>query len=247
MTGASIQDRYGTEAETAKDKQVIQTLWKYSPTSYDNEKIVVLPYAQFTQFSASPGITTPNQFKINSTYDPDLTGAGNQPLGRDTWAGIYNYYKVLETHIKVGLTELTDDASGTGGQLTWPSLITWMADITASPPSNITSLVMAAMANKDNKQQKYGPVLISDIITGRGSKTKNLEYHWDASQFDTSIIDNTKNEWTPVGSDPSNINYFSIVYFNPQSTGARNVIIHVEIEYLVAFKQINRTLINTIN
>nr|QTE03580.1 MAG: capsid protein [Turdus naumanni CRESS-DNA-virus sp.] len=244
---ASIQDRYGTEAENKNDDKVVQTLWKFSPTSYDNEKIVVLPYAQYQTVAAAVGVTAPQQYKINSTYDPDLTGAGVQPLGRDTWAAIYNYYKVLETHVTLEVMELTDDGSGSGALTLAPSLITWMADITANPPSGKDALLMACMASKNSKQQKFGPLVLSDIITGRGSKTKKFEYHWDASQFDTSIIDNTKNEWTAVGSDPANINYFSVIYYNPNGVGARNILVNTKIEYLVAFKQINRTLLNTVN
>lgn len=248
MTGASIQDRYGTESENVDDKKVIQTLWKFSPTSYDNEKIVVLPYAMYlTGTSSASNVNGIYQFKINSTYDPDLTGAGSQPLGRDTWAAVYNYYKVLEAHIKVVATELTDDSTGAVTATQLPSLLTWMADITAAPPGSKDALLMASMAAKNSKQQKFGPIQTVDIINGRGSKTRTLEYHWDASQFDTSIIDNTKNEWTAVGSDPANINYFSVIHYNPQSVGDRKVALYVEIEYLCAFKQINRALLNTVN
>jgi hypothetical protein len=31
----------------------------------------------------------------NSTYDPDATGTGHQPLYRDTFAGIYSHYAVI--------------------------------------------------------------------------------------------------------------------------------------------------------
>lgn len=243
---ANLQERYGTESQLSDDSRKVKTLWKYSPSSYDNEKVVVLPYALYTQLNYTSGCSAPYQFKINSTYDPDLTSAGNQPLGRDTWASIYNYYKVLETHIKVKFVEQTDDSTGAVGTNQMPSLHTWMADITANPPATLNQLIMATMASKANDQQKFGPIQISDIINGRGSKTISYEYHWDASQFDTSIIDNAKNEWTPVGSDPANINYFSLITWNPQAA-SRTGVIYVEIEYLCAFKQVNRTLLNTTN
>jgi len=248
MTGASIQDRYGTESENNNDKKVVQTLWKYSPTSYDNEKIVVLPYAMFAATtSAASTVNAIQQFKINSVYDPDLTGAGNQPLGRDTWSAIYNYYKVLETHVNVSIIEMTDDSTGGVTSAQTPSLMTWMCDLTANPPTGKDALLMAVMAAKNSKQQKFGPLIMNDVINGRGKKEKHFSYHWDASQFDLSIIDNAKNEWTPIGNDPANISYFSIIHYNPQGTGARSVAFHVEIEYLVAYKQINRTLLNTVN
>lgn len=35
------------------------------------------------------------QFRLNSTFDPDLTGGGHQPYGRDTLASLYGRYRVL--------------------------------------------------------------------------------------------------------------------------------------------------------
>lgn len=250
MTSASIQDRYGTESEKKGDDKVVDTLWKFSPTSYDNEKIVVLPYAQYKEFTANgQTLGAYQQWKINSIYDPDLTGIGSQPLGRDTWSNIYNYYKVLETHIKIYLMETTNIDTGAITNIAQPTSHGWMADLTAAPPSNFESWLMTSLACKNNKQQKFGPILKYDVVNGRGQKPLTFEYHWDASQFDTSIIDNTKNEWTPVGSDPSNINYFSQLYFNPGPIvgGSRTFIWHAEIQYLTAFKQINRSLLNTVN
>lgn len=250
MTGASIQDRYGTEAEHEGDNKDVKTLWKFSPTSYDNEKIVVLPYAVYNT-KVLTGVSTSGyqQFKVNSTYDPDLTGTGTQPLGRDTWAGVYNYYKVLEAHVKVRVYENTNITTNESGALAYPTMHGWMADITANPPTSVDVWIMNSMSCKNNKQQKFGPILFYDPVNGRGQSALTYEYHWDASQFDTSIIDNTKNEWTAVGSDPANINYFTLIGYNPApiSGGSRTVVYYVEIEYLCAFKQINRSLLNTVN
>lgn len=247
MTAASIQDRYGTESEENSDKKVVNTLWKYSPSAFQNEFVVMLPYCEYAPYSqAAATIGALQQFKINSIYDPDLTGIGGQPLGRDTWSGIYNYYKVLETHIKYTVIEVTNNATGTTGSAGYPSLHGWMCDLTANPPSSSQIWLNATNAASANKQQKFGPVLTYDVQSGRGQQPLHFEYHWDASQFDTSIIDNTKNEWTAVGSDPANLNYFSIMTFNPSGI-ARTTVVKYEIQFLVAFKQINRTLMNTVN
>lgn len=249
---ANIQDRYGTESQLEDDKRKIQTIWKYSPSAYDNEKIVMLPYGGYSEYlhpGGASGINAWQQWKINSTYDPDLTGTGSQPLGRDTWAGIYNYYKVLETHVKVTVTECTNVTTSVQDNTSYPTLHGWMADITANPPPNNQAWIMATLSGDGNKQQKFSSIRMYDQVNGRGQKPMTFEYHWDASQFDTSIIDNAKNEWTAVGSDPANINYFSMLAFNPgpASGGSRRYVYKYEIQYLTAFKQINRTLLNTVN
>lgn len=249
MTGASIQDRYGTEAEDKNDNKIINTIWKYSPTSYDNEKIVELPYfhCSYATIAGATGCVAWQQYKINSIYDPDLTGGGNQPLGRDTWASIYNYYKVLETHVKVTVSELSY-ATTPNAFNSMPTHHGWMADITASPPGNLAQWGFNSISNNNNKQQKFSPILTYDVMAGRGQKPITYEYHWDASQFDTSIIDNAKNEWCAVSGDPANINYFSCLAGAQNSAGdSRTIYFKAEIRYLVAFKQINRTLMNTLN
>lgn len=243
----NLQDRYGTESEKPDDGKKINTLWKYTPSAFDNEKIIELPYSIYTSKAVLPLMNAYQQFNINSIYDPDLTGTGNQPLGRDTWCAIYNYYKVLETHVKCTITPINDDSTGGVTSAQFPTLFGWMADITANPPGTIDAWLMTSMASPGNKQQIFSPIIDVDIINGRGPTQFVHEYHWDASQFDTSIIDNTKNEWTPVGSNPSNLNYFSLLAYNPQGVGNRTVTIHCEIRYLVAFKQINRTLLTTVN
>lgn len=245
---AQIQERYGTETEEFGDKKKIQSIWNRAPSAYEGEKIIVLPYAQSISPTCAVGVTAPQQFKINSIFDPDLTGAGNQPLGRDTWASIYNFYKVLETYVKISVTEIVDDSTGAQTNDQLPSLVGWMMDLTANPPSNLNTWLMTSMASSTNQQQVFSEIRVSDIINGRGSKTNVFKYKWDASQMDTSIIDNSKDEWTPVGNDPEVQNYFSLLYNNPNALSAGRVIyIHTEIQYLVAFKQINRSLLNTVN
>lgn len=59
-------------------------------------------------------------FRCNSINDPDYTGVGHQPYGHDTYATIYNHYKVNSATIVITPLEnktgflgctLTDDAS----------------------------------------------------------------------------------------------------------------------------------------
>jgi len=56
--------------------------------------LVTMPYGEMIQ--RSPAATTDfYTFRLNSTFDPDLTGTGHQPLTRDQYAGVfYNRYRV---------------------------------------------------------------------------------------------------------------------------------------------------------
>jgi len=58
-------------------------------------KMVNVPYHdQVTLFTAVSGGSGYWQYRVNSIYDPDLTGLGHQPLSHDQWALFYNHYVV---------------------------------------------------------------------------------------------------------------------------------------------------------
>ncbi len=40
-------------------------------------------------------------FRVNDLYDPDVTGTGHQPLYRDSFASIYDFYVVTKSHSKI--------------------------------------------------------------------------------------------------------------------------------------------------
>lgn len=46
--------------------------------------------------TGAAGVPANYVYRMNSTFDPDLTGTGHQPYGRDTLAGLYNKYRVME-------------------------------------------------------------------------------------------------------------------------------------------------------
>lgn len=48
---------------------------------------------------AAAGISNSHVFRANSIFDPDYTGAGHQPLGRDQWYEFYRHYCVEKSSI----------------------------------------------------------------------------------------------------------------------------------------------------
>lgn len=63
---------------------------------------VELPMYTNLLYTLSQSGTTINQatsILLNSCYDPLQGSSSGQPLGRDTWAGIYEFYRVLETQV----------------------------------------------------------------------------------------------------------------------------------------------------
>lgn len=64
-----------------------------------------------TLADAVGGVAKNYQFNLNSIYDPNYTGTGHQPYGRDTFATLYNKYRVYKcawtVHVRNNNTDLT--------------------------------------------------------------------------------------------------------------------------------------------
>lgn len=81
----------------------------------------MLRYSEVISLNPTLGSTAHQLFRCNSIFDPNQTGIGHQPYGRDTYASIYDHYTVLKSEIKittVGATQygtagitLTDDST----------------------------------------------------------------------------------------------------------------------------------------
>lgn len=81
--------------------------------AFPNTIISKLRYVQYLTLTSTSGSMASNYFRANSIFDPDQTGTGHQPLYRDTWASIYNHYKVLGAKITVRATAVTPETTAT--------------------------------------------------------------------------------------------------------------------------------------
>lgn len=68
-----------------------------------NHRVVQMSYAEnFALASGVAGVTgTPQQMRLNSIFDPNLTGGGHQPYGRDELANEWLRYKVFRVDVEV--------------------------------------------------------------------------------------------------------------------------------------------------
>ncbi len=66
---------------------------------FPDQKVVKMRYVEAV--TVDPAIATLGlwQFRANSIFDPDQTGAGHQPLGHDEWSQFYNHAVVLGSKI----------------------------------------------------------------------------------------------------------------------------------------------------
>ena len=74
--------------------------------------IVKMRYATTVRLNANVTGSSSHLFRANSIADPDLTGIGHQPYGHDTYASVYNHYKVLKSRIICTYTSNGSSSSG---------------------------------------------------------------------------------------------------------------------------------------
>lgn len=78
---------------------------RYTPRVYGfpDRILTRLRYCDYGSQSCTTGAVGLQIFRFNSTFDPDYTNAGHQPMFRDTYAGIYDQYSVVSATMKVTL------------------------------------------------------------------------------------------------------------------------------------------------
>lgn len=68
--------------------------------AFSNQQVVFMRYVATVSINPNIGATGEHQFRANSIFDPDYTGVGHQPMGRDEWATFYDHYTVLGCSIR---------------------------------------------------------------------------------------------------------------------------------------------------
>jgi len=71
------------------------------PFGFPDKIVSKLRYVDLLTLSSTLGSIGKQAFRWNSTFDPDATGTGHQPLFRDTFASVYDQYAVVSAVAKV--------------------------------------------------------------------------------------------------------------------------------------------------
>jgi len=76
---------------------------------FPDKLITKLRYCDYHNLAITSGALSSHAYRWNSTFDPNYSGGGHQPLYRDTYAGIYNFYSVVRAHAKITFTNTDVD------------------------------------------------------------------------------------------------------------------------------------------
>jgi hypothetical protein len=137
--------------------------------------------------------STAYQFRLNSLFDPDLTSAGHQPLGRDQWALLYNSYVVLSVRIRLDL------ATTANCNVAW---FTQTDNTSQSLPTGSEQPGAEGFTLGNGTARSWSRVV--DVAKALGSTRRQL------------VVDPTYH--TAQGSNPTRVPSWTIMFQSPSTT-----------------------------
>jgi hypothetical protein len=202
---------------------------------------IVLPYHGIIRHSiippggSPPGDSTPQfyEWRLNSIYDPDKTNtdAFKQPLGRDTWASVYDYYRVLQTDVLITVQNMYQLASSGRGCSIFGYQLT---DGTSKAETRD-----AFMEGKHNKGIMLGP-------HGSGTDHAVFQFSYRPENWDHHITNqDSSTRWTPVGSNPAISHILATSCFPAFPTEGSELIYQIQLKYHVQFRETNASIKHT--
>lgn len=188
------------------------------PMPFPTRMLAKLKYAETIVLQSAIVPILPYFFSANSLYDPNRSGTGHQPYGRDTYATIYNHYTVLNSKITVTYSQ----ANGVLNAYTWGVSIE--DDVSTTP-------------TYDNWMER--PNAKSVLLTmNAGAQQKPISKSWNrAERFprdDTSLSLSSA-----MGTSPAEEEFFMlVVQAQTSGTALGTIYMTVQIEYTAEFYEL---------
>lgn len=185
---------------------------------FPSEVITSLKYVQTVKLTSTSGSLAKNTFRLNSLFDPDVTGTGHQPMYADDFASIYSQYVVLGSRITVMFVPESINAG--------PMFV----GITSNPSSSLASTTVDETAEQNNTSYA--------IITGyNGGGSKQLSNTYSPSK-DLGVTADDDTVGATFGANPNNAWYAHISFAELSATTPSVCQCQVTIEFLVKCKKL---------
>lgn len=173
-----------------------------------------LRYAQVVAHSNGVADAGMYQFRLNSPYDPDYTGAGQQPPYYDRMATLYSSYRVLSAKYRVRSNYLSG---------TTQVLAAWTATVATS-----VSSLQAALCQTDSQS----------IIIGAAAEPNTLSIQkWQPIAkimgVERAEVETDSDYGALISTTPSKVAYLNLYCGNMSSTTTSTAQSLVEITYYV--------------
>lgn len=189
---------------------------------FPNSITTKLRYHEVFSYQSNTGGVTSWILRANGIFDPDYSNTGHQPLYRDTYAAIYDYYVVLGSKIHV---EFCSESATVG----------FNVGIVASDTPTI-STVLNTLAEQNNA--------VSTMIGTVNAGTKTLFMTYSPMENIGAQAEDDLSTLTPVGVDPTTTQYYGIWIASSDATSTAKCTIKTYVEYTVKFATLSKPVQN---
>jgi hypothetical protein len=157
------------------------------------------------------------QFRWNSTFDPDYTSAGHQPLYRDTFAAIYDQYAVVRARAIVKFTNIT------GGS-------TFIVGCTTDDDTTTTSTSNTII------EQNHAQWAVLGVDVG-GHDQHTFIVNWDSRRYLGIDPFTSQTYKTANGTNPSEVSFLNIFAYE-RAGGTANCTFDITLEQEVLWTEL---------
>ncbi len=175
---------------------------------FPSRLVTTLHYGDAYALASTTGSLATQVIRVNSTFDPDATGAGHQPLYRDTYAAVYVNYVVVRARIRVTFSSLAAATSMNVGMT---------FDDNATPPTVFSTLL-------ESSRTKWA---LLTPLTGSGSRT-TLTTDWSYQAWHGVDPFSSEAAKTAVAADPDDIT--ALVIWSLPTDGSATATVQAVIE-----------------
>jgi len=150
---------------------------------FPDRLLTKLRYSDFHAVTSTTGAVGSYVFRWNSTFDPNQTGTGHQPLYRDVYASVYDHYAVVSARAIIRCTYVDADS---------PVFVCVNTDDDTSPSTTAQTLA----------EMSHGVSTLLTPLSGSHSY-EEIIVNWDCKEI-LGVDPYTSEEYkTAVGSNPT--------------------------------------------
>lgn len=195
--------------------------------AYPSAIRVCLPFTETCQVTTVAGVGAWYQWRGNSLYDPDITGAGSQPYAYDQWSTFYAAWNVTGSSIEV---TAANTQSGVTPDQACIKLV--VCPISSTMPA-ITSTVLDTI-----EEYNYARYRLLSSSAASGMQENTIRHYMSTAQIEGIAPATVLSDHNYQGYTTSNPNAFwrwIVGVNNMNENGSTTYTLHVKIRYYVVF------------
>ncbi len=186
---------------------------------FPTKLVAKLRYCDIFQITSTTGSIAKEVLNINSTFDPDQTGTGHQPMYRDTYAGIYDQYAVISAKAYVTfVSNATTSAMLVG---------------TVIDDDSSTSSVFQTLCEQSTGEHYLIPNATGSLNNHR------FVVNWDCKKHLGIDPYSSESYKTPVGSNPTEISTLLCWAYPADGSSTTTTTVFVELEQTVLWTELS--------